>query len=362
MSMDATSARRLSPSEQLRLARDIIQTEADALGQLSTRLDTEFCRAVDLLHGCRGSVITSGMGKAGLIAQKIAATLASTGTRSHWLHPSEAIHGDLGRIGHDDVVMMLSQSGETEEVLRLLAPLAEHGVPIIAITGRLSSTLSHAATVAIDLGPLEEAGDLGLAPSTSTTAMLAMGDALALVTSRMHNFRAEDFARFHPGGSLGHKLKKVEEQMRPLAECRVADEQQTVREVIAQPSPGRRSGATMLLDDEGRLSGFFTDSDFRRLFESRQEDALDGPMRTVMTTGPICVREGSLLVDAETVMAQRKISELPVLDAAGRPIGLIDITDLPRFATSLAASSSKSPGPPRPKYLNTREPQRTADS
>jgi arabinose-5-phosphate isomerase len=362
MSMDATTAGRLSSFEQLRLARDIIQTEADALGQLSTRLDTEFCRAVDLLHACQGSVITSGMGKAGLIAQKIAATLASTGTRSHWLHPSEAIHGDLGRIGHDDVVLMLSQSGETEEVLRLLAPLAKHDVPIIAITGRLASTLAHAATVVIDLGPLEEAGDLGLAPSTSTTAMLAMGDALALVTSRMHNFRAEDFARFHPGGSLGHKLKKVEEQMRPLAECRIADENKTVREVIAQPSPGRRSGATMLFDDQGRLSGFFTDSDFRRLFESRQEDSLDGPMRDVMTTGPVCVREGSLLVDAETVMAQRQISELPVLDTTGRPIGLIDITDLRRLETTPAVAPSKSAGPPRPKYLNTREPTRTVDS
>ena len=145
MSTDATSEGRLSPFEQLRLARDIIQTEADALNQLSRRLDTEFCRAVDLLHACRGSVITSGMGKAGLIAQKIAATLASTGTRSHWLHPSEAIHGDLGRIGHDDVVMMLSQSGETEEVLRLLPSLSEHGVPIIAITGRLASSLVPAA-------------------------------------------------------------------------------------------------------------------------------------------------------------------------------------------------------------------------
>ena len=217
-------------------------------------------------------MIVSGIGKAGLIGQKIMATLASTGTPSHFLHPAEAVHGDLGRVHADDVVLVLSQSGETEEIVRLLPPLAELGVPIIAITGRADSTLGRAARVVIDLGPVEEACPLGLAPSSSTTAMLAVGDALALVVSRMRGFAREDFARFHPAGNLGLKLSKVEQHMRPLEQCRVAPEGQTVREVLVRVSvPGRRTGATMLVDAEGKLSGIFTDSDLARLFEQRRD-------------------------------------------------------------------------------------------
>ena len=353
MSSPASAAPGHSPFEQLRYAHQIILMESQALAQLASRLDTQFCRAVDLLFACRGSVILSGMGKAGLIGQKIAATLASTGTRSHFLHPGEAVHGDLGRIHPDDVVMILSQSGETEEVARLLPPLAEQGNRIVAVTSRPASTLGRAAEVTIDLGPLREACSLGLAPSTSTTAMLAMGDALALVTSRMRNFREEDFARFHPAGSLGHRLKKVEEQMRPISECLVAEDSRTVREVIVQTRGGRPSGAIMLVDDSGRLSGFFTDSDFRRLFQRRQEASLDGPMRGVMTARPVTVPLGAMLTDAEAILAERKISELPVVDADGRPLGLIDITDLPRTAAGGGARcSSPEIGPPRPKYLD----------
>jgi arabinose-5-phosphate isomerase len=274
-------------------------------------------------------VIVSGMGKAGLIGQKIMATLASTGTPSHCLHPAEAVHGDLGRIHADDVALILSQSGETEEVLRLLSPLAELGVPIIAMTGRADSTLGRAARVVLELGPLEEACPLGLAPSSSTTAMLAVGDALALVTSRMRNFGREDFARFHPAGSLGQKLSKVEHHMRPLAQCRVARDHQTVREVLVHVGvPGRRTGATMLVDARGKLSGIFTDSDLARLFEQRRDQRLDGPIRDVMTAQPLTVTVGAMMVDAVAVMAGRKISELPVIDASGQPVGLIDITDV----------------------------------
>ncbi len=220
MSHNSAHAAALSPADQLRDAREIIQLESRALWKLADRLDGEFCRAVEQLFGCRGSVIVSGMGKAGLIGQKIAATLASTGTRSHYLHPAEAVHGDLGRIHHEDVLLILSQSGETEEVVRLLPSLTTLGVPIVAVTGSRTSTLARAATVTIDLGPLKEACSLGLAPSTSTTAMLAMGDALALVTSRMRAFRREDFARFHPAGNLGRRLSRVDDCMRPLAQCR----------------------------------------------------------------------------------------------------------------------------------------------
>jgi len=318
-----------SPLEQLRYARQIIQTESHCLERLARRLDGEFCRAADTIFHCRGNVIVSGMGKAGLVGRKIMATLASTGTPSHCLHPAEAVHGDLGRVHADDVVLILSQSGETDEVVRLLPSLCELGVPILAITGRPESTLGRAATVTIDLGPLEEAGTLGLAPSTSTTAMLAVGDALALVVSRMRNFGPEDFARFHPGGSLGRKLSKVEDHMRPLAQCRVAREEQTVRDVLVGVSmPGRRTGATMLVDRDGRLSGIFTDSDLARLFERRRESELDAPIREVMTCRPLSVRVGSLMTDAVAMMARRKISELPVVDLQQRPLGLIDVTDV----------------------------------
>ncbi len=319
----------LSPFEQLRFARQVILTESRALVQVADRLGPDFCRAVELVFGCQGSVIVCGMGKAGLVGQKIMATLASTGTPSHCLHPAEAVHGDLGRVGRNDVMLILSQSGETEEISRLLPSLAELGVPIAAITASGQSTLGQAASVTIELGPLEEACSLGLAPSTSTTAMLAVGDALALVVSQMRHFGREDFARFHPGGSLGNKLSKVEQHMRTLAECRVAGETETVRQVLVGASvPGRRSGATMLVDATGRLTGIFTDSDLARLFEHRRDQELDEPVQRVMTSSPLRVVLGSMMVEAVAIMAGRKISELPVVDDDGKPVGLIDITDV----------------------------------
>ncbi|MBN2022196.1 MAG: KpsF/GutQ family sugar-phosphate isomerase [Pirellulales bacterium] len=328
--MDANArANPLSPRDQLRLGREILNLESRTLAQLATRLGEPFCQAVDLLYRCKGSVIVSGMGKAGLVGQKIMATLASTGTRAHCLHPAEAVHGDLGRVASDDVMLMLSQSGETEEVVRLLPSLVELGVPILAITAQRDSTLGRAATVAIELGSLEEACSLGLAPSTSTTAMLAVGDALALVTSRMRDFRAEDFARFHPAGALGQRLSHARQVMRPLDQCRVADQRRTVREVLVGVSkPGRRSGAIMLVDASGRLSGVFTDSDLARLFERRRDPELDVPIERLMTPRPVTIRDGAMVGEAVELMAGRKISELPVVDAEGCPIGMIDITDL----------------------------------
>ena len=318
----------LTPADQLAYARQIIQMEAEAVESLARRLDTEFCRAIQELYYCPGNVIVTGIGKAGLIGQKIAATLASTGTRAHFLNAAEAVHGDLGRIQASDVVLILSQSGETAEVIRLLPSLAALALPVIAITGRRNSTLGRAARVTIDIGPLKEACSLGLAPSTSTTAMLAIGDALALVVSRMRSFGREDFARNHPGGSLGLRLAKVDQHMRPLAECRVAVCSQSVRQVFTERrSPGRRTGAIMIVDPDGILRGIFTDSDLARLFESRRDDALDGSIRQVMTRQPTTVPAGSMMTDAVEIMAERKISELPVVDAAGRPVGLIDITD-----------------------------------
>ena len=211
------AAARLTPEEQLRAAREIVRREAAGVWKVSYRLNSSFCEAVKLLFTCKGSAIVTGMGKAGLIGQKIAATLSSTGTRAHFLHPAEAFHGDLGRIHPNDVVLMLTQSGETSEVVQLLPSLREFGVPLVVITSSHMTTVGRAATVVIELGELEEVCSLGLAPSTSTTAMLAVGDALALVLSKMRDFQADDFARFHPGGALGRRLSRVDDVMRPLA-------------------------------------------------------------------------------------------------------------------------------------------------
>lgn len=320
---------KLSRFEQLRHGREVLRVEGEALLGLSQQLQFEFCDAVELLFRCSGCVITTGMGKAGLIGQKVAASFGSTGTTSHFLHPGEAIHGDLGRIHANDSILAFSFSGETEEVVRLLPSLRDMQVPLIAVTGHARSSLGKAADVVLELGSLEEACSLGLAPSTSTTAMLAIGDALALVLSRMRQFGREDFARFHPGGSLGRKLAKVDEVMRQLSDCRLAADAKTVREVLVQTSkPARRTGATMLTDSNGVLAGVFTDSDLARMLENKRETELDGSVRVVMTKSPCTIMTGSLLSEAVAVMTEHKISELPVVDADGRPLGMIDITDV----------------------------------
>ncbi|MCI0491480.1 MAG: KpsF/GutQ family sugar-phosphate isomerase [Planctomycetes bacterium] len=334
--MSKRASRRRSPptvlstsEEQLRAGREILRLEAVALWKLANHLEASFCEAIRLLYECRGSAILTGMGKAGLIAQKIAATLASTGTPAHFVHPAEAFHGDLGRIHLRDVVVMLSQSGETAEVVQLLPSLRAFGVPLLAITASQTSTVGRAANTVLELGELEEACSLGLAPSTSTTAMLAVGDALALVLSKMQNFQADDFARFHPGGSLGRKLGRVDDIMRPLADCRQASDALTVREVVVAGSkPGRRTGAIMLTDAMGRLTGLFTDSDLARLFERRDEGSFDRPIREVMAVHPTTVESGTRVGDAVSLLARRKFSELPVVDKQGCPIGLVDVTDV----------------------------------
>lgn len=315
--------------QQLRYGREILRLEAKALAQLAGRLDPSFCQAADLLHGCVGSVIVSGIGKAGLIGQKIAATLASTGTRSHFLHPAEAVHGDLGRIHSDDVILILSYSGQTAEIVNLLPAFESLGVSIVAVTGSCDSHLARSAHVVLDLGDLTEACSMGLAPSTSTTAMLALGDALALVVSQMRGFTANDFARYHPGGSLGRQLTRVKDVMRPLERCRVARDSQTVREVLIQVGrPGRRTGAVMLTGADGKVSGIFTDSDLARLLESQNDAAIDEAIGDVMTSDPETIRHDAMLRVAVGILARRKISELPVVDSDQNPCGLIDITDV----------------------------------
>lgn len=339
----------LTNPERIAAAREVMRLEAIALWKLSQQLGEEFAAAIALLEACEGSVIVTGMGKAGLIGQKIAATLASTGQPSHFLHPAEAFHGDLGRIGRSDLVLILSQSGETGEVLQLLPSLKEFGTPILAVTASTQSSVGQAAQVVLPLGQLDEACSLGLAPTTSTTAMLAIGDAIALVLSSIRGFRAEDFARFHPGGALGRKLARVEDEMRPLAQCRVAQTTQSVRQVlVACSKPGRRTGAVMLVDTTGRLIGLFTDSDLARMLESRDLAALDRPVSEVMIANPTTISVGARMSEAVHLLADRKFSELPVVDAEGKPIGLVDVTDVVARETSAPAAAvpSKPQRPP----------------
>lgn len=316
-------------SEGLAFAREVLRIEADALDRVREQLDLAIAAAARVIFECRGSIIVTGMGKAGLVGQKLAATLASTGTRAFPLHPAEAVHGDLGRIRAGDVVLALSQSGETDEVLRLLPALRQLDAYLVAITERDVSSLGRAANLCITLGAIEEACPLGLAPSASTTAMMAVGDALALLVSRMRDFRAEDFALFHPAGSLGHKLKRVEDVMRAGRMLRTAEPQETVREVLVrQGGARRRTGAILVVGDESRLLGIFTDSDLARLFENRREVLLDAPINQVMTADPIRVKVGDPVTEAVETLRARKLSELPVVDRGGHLVGLIDITDL----------------------------------
>jgi arabinose-5-phosphate isomerase len=269
------------------------------------------------------------MGKAGLVGQKLAATLASTGTRAFPLHPAEAVHGDLGRIRADDVVLALSQSGETEEVLRLIPALRRIGAGLVAITERAGSSLGRASDICIALGPIEEACPLGLAPSASTTALMAVGDALALLVSRRRDFRAEDFALNHPAGILGRRLLRVEDVMRTGAQIRRARPAETVRSVFVRlAGPRRRSGAVLVEGEDQVLLGIFTDSDLARLFEKRREADLDRPIGEVMTADPLRIGVGATLAEAVEAIQSRKISELPVVDRGGRLVGLIDLTDL----------------------------------
>jgi arabinose-5-phosphate isomerase len=317
------------PSDRLAYGKQIVRAEAAALELVSERLDDSFLRAVELLRRCNGRVAVTGTGKSADVGQKIAGTFNSTGTRAYNLDATRAVHGDLGMVHPNDVVLALSHSGESEEIIRLLGPIRQLATALIGLTSDGSSTLAKQSDVAIVLGPLDEACPLGLAPSTSTTAMIAVGDALAFVLTRLRYFTREDFARFHPAGSLGRKLLKVEAVMRQGDELRLASQDASVREVFGQVRRrGRRTGAVLLMDAEGCLRGIFTDSDLARLFEQRRDNALDRPIRELMTPEPITVSLGTRVIEAVEVLSRKKISELPVVDTDGRPVGLLDITDL----------------------------------
>jgi len=318
-----------TPLEGLRTIREVVAAEAAALVEVSQSLGDEAVEAAERIAGCTGCVVVTGVGKAGWVGQKLVATLGSTGNRAHFLHPSEAIHGDLGRVGSDDLVIAISNSGRSEEVLRIAPHLRHHSAGLIALTGNRNNPLAEIADLVVPIGDHAEADPLGLAPTTSTTVMMAVGDAIAVWASRLVGFRSTDFARFHPGGSLGHKLAPVNRLMRPLDQCRTAPATATVREaMVATGQAGRRTGAVLLLDAEGRIVGLFTDSDLARLLENRREDLLDANIADLMTTRFTKVESGMLLVEAIEILRDRRISELPVVDAGGRPLGLLDITDV----------------------------------
>jgi len=315
--------------EQLREAQEILKAAAGAILQVTGLLDARFCEAVELLAGCAGSVVVCGMGKAGLIGRKLTATLSSTGTRAQFLHPAEAVHGDLGSLRAGDVVLVLSNSGETEELCRLIPAIQRLGIAMVAITSRATSTLGKQATVVLETGPIREAGHFGLAPTTSTTVMLALGDALALVVSRCRGFSREQFALLHPAGALGRRLTCVGDVMRSGDQLRIAPEESSIRQALVElRRTGRRTGAVMAVDQEGRMRGLFTDSDLVRLLEQRRDFDLDRPLSEVMTRNPKTLVATALLSEACELLARYHISEVPVLDECSRPIGMVDITDV----------------------------------
>jgi arabinose-5-phosphate isomerase len=330
--------------ERLGYARQVLRAEAAGLEAVARRVDDSFLHAVDLIaaqtRGGASRVAVTGTGKSADVGQKIAGTLCSTGTRAYVLDATRAVHGDLGMVHPEDVALVLSHSGESDEIVRLLGPLRSLVRAVVALTGNAGGTLARRADVAIVYGPLDEVCPLGLAPSASTTAMIALGDALAFVLSRDREFSAEEFARYHPAGSLGRKLLRVDAVMRQGPELRLAPATDTVRSVFASVrQTGRRTGAVMLLDAEDRLAGLFTDSDLARLIEARRDDALDRPVSEVMTVAPLTVPPGTRVVEAVEIMKRHKISELPVIDAEGRPVGLLDVTDLIGFAPAEAAAT-----------------------
>ena len=329
-----TPARKLKTSQveksvRVERARSIIEHGTIALKRLSDCIDDDFALAVDRIAKMSGALIVCGIGKAGLVGRKLSATFASLGTRSHFVHPSEAIHGDLGCVGSGDVLLVLSNSGSSQEIVDLLPHLSRRAAGLIAMTSGGNSPLAQAADISLILPPFREACRHNLAPTTSTLAMLALGDALALVVSEVKGFEMNDFASLHPGGALGRKLAFVDDMMRPLTECRIGGIDASIRQTLVQASrPGRRSGAVMIVDDQSRLRGIFTDSDLARILEQRCEAELDQPVATRMTSQFTSIRSGAKLTDAIELMTRRKISELPVIDGDDRPLGMLDITDL----------------------------------
>jgi len=308
----------------LTLARKVLQTEAAAILALVDRLDERFADAVTIVRECKGRVIVTGMGKSGIICRKIAATFSSTGTPAFFLHPAEAVHGDLGVIQADDVVIAMSYSGETEELTRVLETIKRIGSKLIAITGDLGSTLAKAADVAIDCRVSEEACPMNLVPTASTTAALALGDALAMAVLVEKGFKPEDFANLHPGGKLGKRLMRVAQLMHAGEALPVVKLHTVMKDVIYEMSR-KGLGMTTVVDAGGRLAGIITDGDLRRKMSS---NVFDLSARDVMTANPVTIATDTIAVEALAVMEQRKITSIVVVDADRRVEGVVHLHDL----------------------------------
>jgi arabinose-5-phosphate isomerase len=310
----------------LSLARKVLQTEAAAVLALADRLDQRFTKAIEIVRGCRGRIIVTGMGKSGIICRKIAATLSSTGTPAFFLHPAEAIHGDLGAITAEDVVVALSYSGDTEELLRVVETIKRLGTCLIAITGDQKSTLSVAADVSLDCSVSEEACPMNLAPTASTTAMLALGDALALCVSVAKGFKPDDFANLHPGGKLGKRLMRVEQLMATGDQIPQVGTSTSMPDVLYEMSR-KGLGMTCVTDGDNTLVGIITDGDLRRKMSS-ERNVLDLRAGDVMTPNPVTILRTTMAAEALNILERRKITSIVVVGDRRRIEGVVHLHDL----------------------------------
>lgn len=315
---------------QLEYGKAIIREEVRALSDVADKLDNRFSQAVqkllDLKPGSR--IVVSGIGKAGFVAMKLSGTLASIGFPSFYLHPADAVHGDLGRFTQNDIALLLSNSGETQEVLRLLPTLKQIGSCIISITASATSTLANHSDVVVEMGRFSEAGPLGLAPTTSTTVMMALGDALAMTLVNQRGFSREEFAAFHPGGDLGRSLMPISEIMRSGdAHCVLHSATITRKGLHAISATKGRPGAAAIINDSGKLIGVFTDGNLRRFLE-QDTSFLDQPIGDICSKNPLTVKPAQLAQEASRIIQERQVDQLIVVDDSGAPIGLVDIQDL----------------------------------
>src|SRR5437867_2218765 len=311
----------------LETARKVLEIEARTLAELVDRLDERFTQAVETLFACKGRVVVTGMGKSGLIGQKVSATFASTGTPSLFLHPAEAIHGDLGRIVKGDALLAISYSGDTEEILALVPQVKRLGSPLVAMTGKPRSSLAAAADVHLDVSIREEACPLGLAPTASTTAALAMGDALAMALVERRGFTVDDFAVLHPGGRLGKKLLRVEDVMHSGDAVPRVQVDTPMKDVLFEMTR-KRLGLTTVADGDGRLAGMISDGDLRRQMERHGYTLLDRTAGECMTRDPVVIGRRELATAALDVMEGRKITSLLIVDARGAVEGVLHLHDL----------------------------------
>lgn len=308
-------------------AERVLRIEAEAIQGLIERLNGNFERAVEILLACTGRVVVTGLGKSGLIGRKISATLASTGTPSVFLHAAEALHGDLGMVVREDVVVAVTASGETEELLELLEPIKRLGIKLVTLTGNSHSTLSAASDVVLDVSVKEEACSLNLAPTASTTAALAMGDALAIALLERRGFREEDFAALHPAGRLGTKLRRVEGLMHTGEALPSVGPSASIPDVIYEISR-KKLGLAVVVDGENRLLGIVTDGDLRRLMEKRRKEALDLTAADCMTKNPVTLGRNELGATALRLMEERKITSVIVVDPTRKVEGVVHLHDL----------------------------------